>query len=85
VCLKEEGLSFYSSRVVLIVETCSPLVRGALLPLVKVELPISSVGPCVPVLLVWRIVLPARHIGPCSESAADDFIVVHGGSHGLAS
>jgi hypothetical protein len=42
----------------------------------------SSVGPCVPVLPIWHIVLPARHIGPCSESDADVFSVVHDGSHG---
>jgi hypothetical protein len=42
-----------------------------------------SVGPCVAVLPAWRIVLSSYHTGPCSESSADVFVEVSGGSHGL--
>jgi hypothetical protein len=42
----------------------------------------SSVGLCEVVLPVWSTVSFVRHMGPCSESTADIFIVVCGGSRG---
>lgn len=39
---------------------------------------VFSIGSCVDVLLVWRIVSLVRHTAPCNQSVADISIVVRG-------
>jgi hypothetical protein len=53
------------------------------LPLGGIVLLTSSVESSIVVLLVWRAVSFAHHIDPCSESTADIFVIVCGGSRGL--
>jgi hypothetical protein len=55
------------------------------LPWFDVVLLTKSVGSCVAILLVWRIVSLVRHMGFCIESSAGILAVVHGGSRGSAS
>jgi hypothetical protein len=71
---EKEGLPFNSSGVDLTIGTCFLFVRGALPPLLEVEFLTPSLGPCVAILSVWRIVLPTCHTSPCSESFADVFV-----------
>jgi hypothetical protein len=72
-------LPFYSSRVDFTNENLYPvgvkfglLLPGGLAPTV------SFAGSCAVVPLVWRRVLPIRHMGSCSYSYID--VVVLGGS-----
>jgi hypothetical protein len=84
-CVKEAGdLPFYISRVGPYRGVCFYKYEGHLPSWFDIVLLMQFVGSCEAALLVQCIVLLVCRMRPCSEYSANIFVVVNGGSHGLA-